>query len=158
MSVLHESKEVGIDHPRHTDKTGPAFDIQIVRRGIPPEVLKRRNLMTIENPVYVNEVVVTFKGDDQNNVSWSVRTDESVSNSMHASFEELARSGAPLSVMGIRALYEILCENMVVLALEKGNLFQCRQYLQESAATLPEGSDDVLDMVDGDIGEGVVIH
>ena len=78
--------------------------------------------MSNENPVYVNELVVTFEGDDQNNVSWEVRADESVTKSLHASFDELAQAGAPLSVMGIRALYEILCENMGTLALEKGNL------------------------------------
>ena len=114
--------------------------------------------MSNENPVYVNELVVTFEGDDQNNVSWKVRADESVTKSLHASFDELAQAGAPLSVMGIRALYEILCENMIVLALEKGNLYQLREYIREmSEQNLPkaEGSEST---VDGDIAEGVVIH
>ena len=114
--------------------------------------------MSNEKPVYVNEVVITFEGDDQNNVSWSIRTDEMVTNSMHASFEELAKDGAPLSVMGIRALYEMLCENLVVLALEKGNLYQCREYLKGYQELCRGQVGDVEGGVDGDVLEGVVIH
>jgi len=114
--------------------------------------------MSNENPVYTNQVVVTFEGDDQNNVSWSVRADDSVADTLYASFEELAHSGAPLSVMGIRALYELLCDHMVVLALEKGNLYQCREYLKardEKGSGVVEGLEGTLV---GDVGEGVVVH
>lgn len=114
--------------------------------------------MSNENSVYVNELVVTFEGDDQNNVSWSIRADDSVRNSLHASMDELARAGAPLSAMGIRALYEILGENLINLALEKGNLYQCREYIREAREhSLPE-VEDVEGAVDCDVGEGAVIH
>ena len=114
--------------------------------------------MSNENPVYVNELVITFEGDDQNNVSWRVRVDDSVANTMHASFEELARAGAPLSAMGIRALYEIVCENMVDLALEKGNLFQCREYLREMREQNLSTADDIEGTLTDDVAEGVVMH
>ena len=37
-----------VDRPRHDDKTGPVFDIQLVRRGLLPKVLKRVKLMDRE--------------------------------------------------------------------------------------------------------------
>ena len=114
--------------------------------------------MSNENPVYVNELVVTFEGDDQNNVSWKVRADDSVTNTLHASFEELCRAGAPLSALGIRALFEILCENMVVLALEKGNLFQCREHIRAHNEQSLRLVDDIEGTLESDIAEGVVIH
>jgi len=114
--------------------------------------------MSNENPVYVNELIVTFEGDDQNNVSWSIRADDSVRNSLHASMDELARAGAPLSAMGIRALYEILGENLINLALEKGNLYQCREYIRGiRGQSLPE-AEGVEGVMDGDVGEGIVVH
>ena len=114
--------------------------------------------MSNENPVYTNQVVVTLEGDDQNNVSWSVRADDSVVNSMHTSFEELARAGAPLSVMGIRALYEFLCDHMVVLALEKGNLYQCREYLKARDEKDQGMVENLEGTLGGDVEEGIVVH
>jgi len=44
VSILHSIKN---GRPNQSnDKTGPAFDIQIVRRGIPSKVLKRTYLMS----------------------------------------------------------------------------------------------------------------
>ena len=114
--------------------------------------------MSNENPVHVNELVVTFETDDQNNVSWKVRADDSVANTLHASFDELVRIGAPLSALGIRALFEMLCENLVVLALEKGNLYQCKEYIREHAEICPGRVDDIDGVVVSDALEGVVIH
>jgi len=114
--------------------------------------------MSNENPVSVNELVVTFEGDDQNNVSWKVSADDAVTDTLHASFEDLARAGAPLSALGIRALFEILCENMVTLALEKGNLFQFREHVRKHNERSLLMADDIEVEVDSDTAEGVVIH
>ena len=114
--------------------------------------------MSNERPVYVNELVVTFEGDDQNNVSWKVRADDSVNDTLHASFDELVRAGAPLSALGIRALFEILCENMIVLALEKGNLYQCREHIREHNELSLGGTDDIEGAMESDVMEGAVIH
>ena len=114
--------------------------------------------MSNENPVHVNQLVVTFEGDDENNVSWEVQADDSVAKTMHASFDELARAGAPLSALGTRALFEMLCENLVVLALEKGNLYQCKEYIREHNEPRLSSADDIEGTVVNDIAEGVVIH
>jgi len=114
--------------------------------------------MSNENPVFVNKLVVTFEGDDQNNVSWKVRADDDVMETLHSSFDELVRAGAPLSVLGIRALYEILCQNQVVLALEKGNLYQCREHIREHNESSLGRADDIEGVVESDAVEGVVIH
>ena len=114
--------------------------------------------MSNERPVYVNELVVTFEGDDKDNVSWKVQADDSVANTMHASIEELARAGAPLSALGIRALFELLCENMVALALEKGNLYQCREHIREHTDNCLNRSDEVEGLSMNDDAESIVIH
>jgi len=114
--------------------------------------------MSNENPVHVNQLVITFEGDDRNNVSWEVRTDNAVTATMHLDMRELVQAGAPLSALGIRALHDIICENMLVLALEKGNLYQLKEYIHNLAEARPDRADDIEGAVDRNIAEGVVIH
>jgi len=113
--------------------------------------------MSNENPVYVNQLVITFEGDDRNNVSWTVRPDDAVRDTMHMDMAELVRSGAPLPALGIRALYEIVCENELELALQKGNLYQCREWLQ-NLLEAPADRANSNDPVDGEVPTGALIH
>jgi len=114
--------------------------------------------MSNENPLYVNELVITFEGDGQNNVNWSVRTDNAVSATLHMNMTELVRAGAPLSALGIRALYDIVCENMLELALEKGNLYQYRELALSLADGRADSADDIEGILGEDIADGVAIH
>ena len=113
--------------------------------------------MSNENPGYVNQLVITFESDDRNNVTWTVRADDAVKATMHMDMAELVRAGAPLSALGIRALYDIVCENVLELALQRGNLYQCREWLQnliEPSADRANGNDSL----EGDVPAGVLIH
>ncbi len=114
--------------------------------------------MSNENPKFVNRLVVTFEGDDQNNVSWEVGTDDAVMATMHMDMRELVQAGAPLSALGIRALYEIVTENMLILALEKGSLYQYKEYIHNLTDARPDRADDIEGAVECNIAEGVVIH
>ena len=148
----------GANRPRHTDKTGPAFDIQIVRRGISSEVLKRRHLMSNEKAIYSHQLVVRFDQDADNVVSWIVQTDDAVANTCHASYDELAGAGAPLAALGIRALFDLLGEDMINLVLDKANGYLWKEcYRLQGQQCLP-GSDDIDGTVVGDSEEGVVVH
>ena len=90
--------------------------------------------MSNESPRYMNQVVVTFASDDRYNVNWTVSPDEMVRDTLQMSLEELARDGAPLTVLGIRALFDALGDQQVVPALEKGNLHQLREYIRQLSA------------------------
>jgi hypothetical protein len=46
--------------PCHRDESGPAFDIQLVRRGNLPKALKRRNTMNDEKVLCSNVLTIRF--------------------------------------------------------------------------------------------------
>jgi hypothetical protein len=146
------------DRPCHNDKTGPAFDIQIVRRGILPEVLKRRYFMSNEDSGFSYELVIKFVQDENGQLTWFIQPDNSIVNTQHLSYEELASDGAPLAFMGIRALWEVLRENLVPLALDKANMYLWKDVCRRQAQQSLPGSDETKGEVDGDVVEGVVIH
>jgi hypothetical protein len=103
-------------------------------------------------------VVVTFENDDPYNVSWTVRPDEMVRDTLHLSLDELARAGAPLTVLGIRALYDALGDQHLVPALERGNLHQLREYIRRLNDPDADTAEGIDDMSADDALEGAVVH
>ena len=77
--------------------------------------------MSNENIVCSHELIVRFDQLDDGSVNWLVQPSEAVANTTHASFEELAAAGAPLAALGIRALWELLGEKLIGVALERAN-------------------------------------
>ena len=77
--------------------------------------------MSNEKAIYSHELTIRFDQDADSVVSWTVQTDDAVANTCHASYDELARAGAPLAALGIRALFDLLGEDMIHLALYKAN-------------------------------------
>jgi len=123
-----------------------------------PEVLKRRNLMSNEKAIYSHELTIRFDQDADSVVSWTVQTDDAVANTCHASYDELARAGAPLAALGIRALFDLLGEDMINLVLDKANGYLWKErYRQQSQQCLP-GPDNIDGTVVDDSEEVVVIH
>mgnify|MGYP001550869188 CR=1 FL=1 len=113
--------------------------------------------MSNENIVCSHELVVRFDQLKDGSLNWLIQPDEAVENTSHASFDELAEAGAPLSAMGIRALWEMLRENLVFLALEQANGHIWKAgYLQTRPKNLPEPDVEGLD--EGEALEGVVVH
>ena len=113
--------------------------------------------MSNENIVCSHELVVRFDQLEDGSVNWLVQPDASIEDTSHASFDELAAAGAPLSAMGIRALWELLGENLVFLALEKANGYLWKElYRLQRQQRLP--GPDVDGLVGGEAGEGVVVH
>ena len=114
--------------------------------------------MSNENPRFLNQVVVTFESDDHYNVSWTVSPDEMVRDTLQMSLEELARAGAPLTVLGIRALYDALDDQQLVPALERGNLHQLREYIRQLSAGNEGAAESIENLPGDDVMEGVVVH
>ena len=75
--------------------------------------------MSNNKAVYSHQLTVTFEQDADNNLSWIVQADEAVSKTSHAGYEELVRAGAPLAALGIRALFDLLGEDMIRLVLDR---------------------------------------
>jgi len=114
--------------------------------------------MSNENAVYTHELTVRFEQDADSVVSWTIQADEAVSNTCHASYDELVRAGAPLAALGIRALFDLLGEDMIRLVLDQANGYLWKEcYRQQSQQCLP-GADDIDGTVAGDSEEVVVIH
>jgi len=122
--------------------------------------------MSNENIVCTHELTVRFDQLDDGSVNWLVQPSEAVANTTHASFEELTEAGAPLAALGIRALWELLGENLIGFALDKANGQLWKEAYKRldmqvalgSPAVEGELAGDIEGGVDGDIVESVVIH
>ena len=114
--------------------------------------------MSNENIVCSHELTVRFDQLEDGSVNWLVQPNEAVANTTHASFEELTAAGAPLAALGIRALWELLGENMVELALDRANNYLLRDYFRQlEQLSLPE-LEDIEGTVVSDSEESAVIH
>jgi len=114
--------------------------------------------MSNKKAVFSHQLVVRFDDDDDGRVSWTVRPDNVILDTMNASYEELAEAGVPLAALGIRALWELLGENLVVLALDRANNYLLKdRFRRLEQLSLPE-SDDIEGTVVSDSEENAVIH
>ncbi|RLA48034.1 MAG: hypothetical protein DRR42_17165 [Gammaproteobacteria bacterium] len=77
--------------------------------------------MSNENIVCSHELIIRFDQLEDGSVNWLVQPSAAVANTKHANFEELTEAGAPLSALGIKALWELLGEKLITFALEKAN-------------------------------------
>ena len=114
--------------------------------------------MSNNKAVYSHQLTVTFEQDADNNLSWTVEADEAVSKTSHAGYEELVRAGAPLAALGIRALFDLLGEDMIRLVLDKANGYLWKECYRLQAQQHLPGEDDIDGALAGDSDEAVVIH
>ena len=122
--------------------------------------------MSDKDIVCTHELTVRFDQLEDGSLNWLIQPDASVENTSNASFDEMAAAGAPLSAMGIRALWEMLRENLVFLALEQANGYIWKAgYLGQRPKSLPEpdaeglGEGEALEgTMGGDVEEGIVVH
>jgi hypothetical protein len=107
--------------PCHRDESGPAFDIQLVRRGSLPKALKRRITMSEEKVLCSNVLTIRFDQLEDNRVTWYVEPDDIIVETQALSLFDLAGCGAPLCALGIRALWKLCIDGLVFNALEQAN-------------------------------------
>ena len=98
--------------------------------------------MSNDDKVYTHELVVKFECDENNIVNWLISTDDAVNNTLDASYEELARAGAPISALGIRVLRDLLAEGILELALDRANNHIWRRYFERHAEICGISSND----------------
>ena len=108
--------------------------------------------------VHRHHLLITFEQGEDNNISWVARPDDAIANTEELSLEELAKAGAPLAALGIRALWEIVASETITTALDRGNM----QIWQEIFRQMNEGGDAASDNTENesaaDVVEGVVLH
>jgi hypothetical protein len=80
--------------------------------------------MSEENVLCSHELLIRFDQLEGNRVIWNVTVDEEVWETQTLSLIDLAECGAPLSAMGIRALWKLLLDGLMYSALEQANGIQ----------------------------------
>ena len=77
--------------------------------------------MSEEKVLCSNVLTIRFDQLEDNRVNWYVEPDETISETQALSLFELAECGAPLSALGIRALWKLCIDGLVFNALEQAN-------------------------------------
>ena len=77
--------------------------------------------MSEEKVLCSNELIIRFDQHEDNRVTWYVTPDEDVWKTQELSLIDLAECGAPLSAMGIRALWKLCIDGLVYNSLEQAN-------------------------------------
>ena len=77
--------------------------------------------MSNQKVVCANELTIRFEQMEDGKVNWVILPDEKVSQTQGISLMDLAECGAPLSAMGIRALWKLCADGLVFTSLEMAN-------------------------------------
>jgi len=80
--------------------------------------------MSDKEVVCTNELTIRFEQHEDNTITWHLVPDEKVAITSEFSLIDMAESGAPLSAMGIRALWKLCADGLVFHALEQANSIQ----------------------------------
>ena len=77
--------------------------------------------MSEEKVLCSNTLTIRFDQLEDNRVNWYVEPDDKVWDTQSLSLVDLAECGAPLSALGIRALWKLCMDGLVFNALEQAN-------------------------------------
>ena len=77
--------------------------------------------MSNEKVLCSNELTIRFDQLEDNKVNWIVVPDDKIVETRSLSLLDLAECGAPLSAMGIRALWKLCIDGLIFNALEQAN-------------------------------------
>ena len=113
--------------------------------------------MSDKDIVCTHELTVRIEQMEDGSVNWFVQPDEQVRKTGEAGFNELAGSGAPLAALAIKSLWNLLSENMVVLALEQANGYMWkRMFFRQMQQPACEGEDIEGTVVSSSVEAGTV--
>jgi hypothetical protein len=77
--------------------------------------------MSEERVICSHHLSIRFDQLEGNRVNWYVEPDDEVRSAQGLSLIDLAECGAPLSALGIRALWKLCIDGLVFNALEQAN-------------------------------------
>jgi hypothetical protein len=87
--------------------------------------------MSDENILHRHELRVVFEEEENSVITWTVEADPAIEDTRSMSCEHLTEAGAPLAALGIKVLREILCEQVIELALNKADNYRWRRLFQQ---------------------------
>lgn len=77
--------------------------------------------MSSERVVCSHVLTIRFDQLEDNRVNWYVEPDDKIQDTQSLSLIDMAECGAPLSALGIRALWKLCIDGLVFNALEQAN-------------------------------------
>jgi hypothetical protein len=80
--------------------------------------------MNDQNVVCTHELTIRFEQFEDGSLQYSILPDQGVSDTHPASLITLAEHGAPLSLMGIRALWKFCADGLVVNSLDLASMIK----------------------------------
>ena len=80
--------------------------------------------MSEEKVLCSNVLTIRFDQHEDNRVTWHINPDDKVWDTQTLSLTELAECGAPLSALGIRALWKMCVDGLLFHSLEQANSIQ----------------------------------
>jgi len=102
--------------------------------------------MSEERVICSNELTIRFDQLEDNRVNWYIVPDDAILETQELSLIDLAECGAPLSALGIRALWKLCMDGLVFNSLEQANSIRfevCKRLAVGPAPaeleTVPEG-------------------
>ena len=104
--------------------------------------------MSNEKIVCANELIIRFEQMEDGTVNWTVIPDEKVHQTQNLNLMDLAECGAPLSAMGIRALWKLCADGLVFTSLEMANAIKNgvnqRIAVRQATGELEDASQEVV--------------
>jgi ribosomal 50S subunit-associated protein YjgA (DUF615 family) len=80
--------------------------------------------MSEERVLCSNFLTIQFDQLENNRVVWHFLLDDDLQRTQSYDLSDLAQSGAPLSALGIRALWKLCIDGLIYNALEQANTIQ----------------------------------
>ena len=106
--------------------------------------------MNDQNVVCTHELTVRFEQFEDGSLQYYILPDQDVSDTHPASLITLAEHGAPLSLMGIRALWKFCADGLVVNSLDLASMIKRevarraqspqKEALEGEVVEVPEGA------------------
>jgi hypothetical protein len=123
-----------------------------------PEVLKRRNIVSNDEVERSCELRIRFDQHIDGGVTWYVQPEQIVSDTFERSHADLAESGVPISILGIRLLTEFIDENVMNLVLGRASGYLWRAHAQRLEREANFASDDYEGSVVSEPGKELAVH
>jgi len=104
------------------------------------------------------EVRIRFEQDSDGGVTWYVQPEQIVSDTFERSHQDLAESGVPISILGIRLLTEFIDESVMNLVLGRASGYLWRAYAQRLECEAEFASNDFEGSDVSEPGKELAIH
>ena len=114
--------------------------------------------MNSEDIKFSYGLTIRFDQDHEGKLAWSMEVDSDIEKTLQLDYDVLASHGIPLSALGIRVLFNMLQDGLIIQALDKANNFIWRERLiraQQEMAEVDTAPEEKLSAV---IEDGAVIH